>query len=160
MMKDYSPTEDMPDYARWVASAVGEFDYSDYLHAQVLQGRITSDVIGAIIGWLWPAFVEVDGLIILAAKTEKLRGLRSQGLPGEEVEYWCNFTNIDGALPGMPVEFTAYVARVIGDMWRMKLQAQFPSQAFSVEVIELREQNELSVTFRQLRGCNDVITSQ
>jgi hypothetical protein len=146
----------MPDYAAWAAAGKG-FGFLDYIHAQALQGRVTPDILGAIVGWLWPVFVEVDGLIILASEVRKLDSLRSQGLPGGEIEYWCNFTNIDGALPGMPVEFTAHLAGVISDMWRVKLQDQFPARAFSVEVIEFREQDELSVTFRQVRRCNDAV---
>ena len=151
MMKDYSPTDDMPDFTEWRTSAGGQFEYSDYIQAQVVRGKITADVLGAIVGWFWPDFIEIDGLTILASKVDKLSDLRSQGLPDEEVEYWCNFTNIDGVLPGLSVPFTAYLAGVVGDMWRVKLHEQFPTKTFAVEVVEVQEHNELSVTFRHTR---------
>lgn len=149
MAKEYSPIEDMPDYARWVEAAdAGTFSFVDYVHAQVLQGAITPDILGAIVGWLWPTFVEANGSIILASRADKFLELKSQGLPDDEIEYWCNFTNIDGVLPDMPVSFSVYLANVVRDMWCAKLQSNFPSKKFTVEIVELREQNELSVTFR------------
>ncbi|MEE7559426.1 hypothetical protein HH299_06665 [Xanthomonas sp. Kuri4-2] len=143
----------MPDYANWVLAAdAGTFGFVDYVHAQVLRGGITADVLGAIVGWLWPEFVEEDGSIILASSTDKFLRLKSQGLPDIEIEYWCNFTNIDGILPGLPVSFGAYLAGVIRDMWCAKLHNDFPGKKFVVEVVELLEQNEFSVTFRQHEG--------
>ena len=43
-------------------------------HAQVLKRRVTPDTLGAIVGWLWPVFVEVDGLIILECRSAAARG--------------------------------------------------------------------------------------
>ncbi|MCW6028081.1 hypothetical protein K4043_08640 [Stenotrophomonas sp. SRS1] len=151
MVEDYSMVEDMPDFAQWVDANAGAFDFSDYIHAQVVQGRMTTDVLGALVGWLWPQLLEVGGLIVLASEKDKLPLLKSQDLSDGEVEYWCNFTNIDGMLPGVPVSFTGHLAHIVHDMWSAKLQGEFPSKQFKVSVVESRDQNELSVTFQQMR---------
>lgn len=149
MARDYNPAEDMLDYGAWVDASGGVgFSFVDYVHAQVLQGNITTDILGAVVGWLWPEFVDVDGSIILASQIYKFKGFKSQGLPVDEIEYWSNLTNIDGVLLGMPNTFSLHLATVIKDMWRSKLHNDFPDRKFVVEVVEVREQNELNVTFR------------
>lgn len=149
MFEQYKPTEDMPDYLAWARAANGAFGFSDYVHAQVLNGNLTADSLGAIVGWLWPSFVEVDGLIVLASNIDKLVELKSQGGSTDELEYWCNFTNVDGILPGMPNTFSVYVAKTIRDMWSAKLERDFPSLRFAIEIVELRDLSEISVTFHQ-----------
>lgn len=149
MIEQYKPTEDMPDYLAWARAANGAFGFSDYVHAQVLHGNLTADSLGAIVGWLWPSFMEVDGLIILASSIDKLTNLKLQGESIDALEYWCNFTNVDGILSGMPAAFSVYVANTIRDMWTAKLAREFPSLRFAVEIVELRDLNEISVTFHQ-----------
>ena len=79
----------MPDFTKWAsASGSSAFGPADYIHAQVLRGCLSPDMVGAIVQWLWPAFATHDGAVIVSGAEEKYRNLVQQGLPPEEAEYW------------------------------------------------------------------------
>lgn len=144
----YDPVSDMPDFKSWAnASGSSAFGPADYIHAQVLRGSLSPDMVGAIVQWLWPTFATLNGSVIVQGSEERYRNLVEQGLPPEEAEYWCNFLNIDGMLPGFPLLFTLHVAGVVKEAWQSKLNSEFPGTPCLVQLINEPGATEVSVTF-------------
>jgi hypothetical protein len=147
-MCPYDPTSDMPDFVEWVsASGSGSFGPADYIHAQVLRGALSADMVGAIILWFWPTFTTHEGAVILMGTEEKYRSFLEQGMAPREGEYWCNFLNIDGMLPGYSVAFTSYVAEAVQNAWQSKLDSNFPELPYRVHLVNGPDSGEVSVTF-------------
>jgi hypothetical protein len=146
----YDPTEHMSDFKRWVDSNDKSFDVADYIHAQMLHGTLTGDALMAVVLWVWPSFVDVDGFVVLSSRRDSVGSLVSQGVTGTEVEYWANHLNVDGVLPGLEISLSKHVGGILRDAWEAKLASQFPLLTFKVVLLDEECGPEVSVTFHQV----------
>jgi len=145
---------ELEDYERWRALNSEPFSLHDYAYAAAFKQCLPADAIVALAAVLWPAFVEVDGLVLLAEQfsAEKLDALRSQGLPANEVEFWMNILAVDGffqSLPGTSPSHARSLARTLRQAWQAKLALDFPHCRFKVEVVEDEDVGDVCVVFNR-----------
>jgi hypothetical protein len=146
---------DVSRYEQWKAvNPSDSFSWFDYAHCVLRDGQIAGDFAIAIARLVWPAFVEVQGLVFLADQysDEKMSDLLGQGIVGQQLEYWMNLFSVDGFFSGVESstqEDEEQLARILAGAWKAKLGAEFPARDFVVEIVRDDDVGDLCLVFVQ-----------
>lgn len=102
--------------------------------------------------FFWPTFEERDGLLLRRTPFSKDRVLdmsKYAGSSESQIEYMINHLHISDLFWGDPERARydrsvyVYLARIMADMWRARLTAQFPNQQVVVDVVNLETDPEV-----------------
>lgn len=150
----------MRDFAPVILSAMGREDESGQWTAADLlfqYGTVAECVLYA--GLFWPAFVEVDGSVLLAEWNDNIgdrfRALRlNERLSVSEIEDFVNridlayaFSSRNKSIEGLPM-----LADLLVETWAAKLSREFLGRRFSVNISERDEGDLISISFFEVRG--------
>jgi hypothetical protein len=145
----------MSRYEHWKdANYPSFFSWFDYAHCVLRERQVAADFAIAIARIVWPNFIEIDGLIFLADQysDEKVSSLRTQGVAGQQLEYWMNLFSIDGFFSGVDSttqEDEEQFAGMLVCTWKAKLQSEFITRDFVVEIAKDDAAGDLCVVFTQ-----------
>ncbi len=143
----------LADYEQWKASnAPSELSLAEYIHGVFRTKAVAADAILAIAALVWPAFIEVDGLVLLAEQYSpaKLAELRAQGLSEGEAELWINLFCVDGFFLDLEMaspDHEEQLAETLVQSWEAKLAREFPGRAFHVRILRDADVGDLCVVF-------------
>ena len=148
----------LPDYQAWKnVNYDSQFTLIDYVYGIHQKHQFHPDFFVALMELMWPKFVEIDNHIFLklafnAARYEQLR--TTMNYPSE-VEYWMNFTVLDGLFEsskeGFYHDHAEYVLTAIPEMWESRLHMVFPEKKFTVSIIKDSENGDFGIAFSQNR---------
>lgn len=144
----------LQDYERWRTANNEQFSLHDYAYAVMLTKRVPADALLAFVELVWPNFIEVDGLVLVAEHFDqaKLIDLRSRDYGGSELEFWMNIFSVDGLLQGLPGDCPSHavsLAKTLQQTWEAKLIRDFPGRRFRVQVVEDESVGDVCVVFNQ-----------
>lgn len=131
-----------PAFQRWNEKLpVSHLD--DWEGYQAYTARVDQAL--CLIDWLWPEFVEVEGLVLRKKAMPKdwneyVRQAREDNWTSHNIEYIVNHLHVsdifwnDPDRQNISGEVYVFLAEVIADMWRCRLTELFPHKKFSVGV--------------------------
>ncbi len=131
-----------PAYQRW-NDKVPVTEVDDWESYQAYTARVDQAL--CLIDWLWPEFVEVDGLVLRKKAMPKdwneyLRQASEKDLPSRNIEYLINHLHVsdifwnDPDRQNISGDVYAFLANTMADMWRSRLTELFPHKKFSVGI--------------------------
>ncbi len=138
----------LPDYERWDRANGDNFDSVGYVSVTFSSSKIPTDLVFAFLEIFWPDFTERDGLVF---RTDAFVEATYQRFKvGWKAEFWMNNILLDGLVPGLDYEYRLHLGKQCVDMWRTKLQRDFPDKKFDVKVLDDYEEDEVGITFHQI----------
>lgn len=146
------------DFGKWKEKNAPTFSLLDYIYGTMETKAVSPDIYVAFAQMYWPDFVEIDGLVFLAANYDAkyLSELKDQGVARNRIEYWMNLVCLDGIIemPSVekPDEFighTQYVASKLKEMWTAKVQQFSNDRTFQVAIVEDIDAGDLCITLYQ-----------
>lgn len=111
----------------------------DYIFRVREDYALPNEFIVAVLGFAYPRFMKVEGMLVLADKysAERHAEYLSQGLSEQESGAWFNLVNIDSYFDdNAPADLIRIFGGMVCAIWKMKLENEFLSGKFEVEVLE------------------------
>lgn len=146
----------LKDIDEWVdLNAHCQFSFYDYIYHQMNMGKMNTDIYFALIELYWPTFITYKNYIFLDQhfSEKKFEELKNQNV---NVEFWMNILCLDSYFENDDNgdEKASFLAKKLAEIWKAKLEKDFPNIKISVVYLEDKTVGDYGLTFYQ-ESTND-----
>ena len=143
------PQAPLREFERWRDACEDKsLEPEDYLAALVEATEFPDDALVILISLIWPRFKESDGRVFLESRFSMNQAEQIPDEHADRPDFWLNLTLISTWIREPDV--AAWVARVLTQTWRARLQESYPTYTFAIET--LVDEDDVALTFyRQMR---------
>ncbi len=145
----------LKDVENWKKLNEGKsFSLYDYIFHIIKSKKVSDDIFFALSELFWPSFIIYKNYILLKENfsIKKFEDLSAQT---EKIEFWMNFFITDPYFDNAEdkTEKAEALARILIEIWQLKLKHDFPNLEFKVEYLH-DEDGDYGLTFYQISGCS------
>jgi len=112
-------------------------------------GKIDPEQLFVFFELYWPTFIKKDGYVFLKEQFSEEEYENSKDNP----EFWINFLTVDDYFIDAEnsAELSKNFSKTLVEIWKAKLEKDFPSIEFTVEYLEDEEAGDYGLTFYQTK---------
>lgn len=115
--------------------------------------KIKPDIFFNFLDFFWPKFIKKNEYIFLKEKynKEELNRLIKQK---NNPEYWMNMLTLNDffSMTKGSAKNSTILAKALAEIWKTKLQKDFPDRQFIVKFIHDKEYGDYGLTFYQIKN--------
>ena len=120
------------------------------IYWMIQEKKIAPEALFTFLELYWPTFIQRDKYIFLNqmfSDEKYTRSLKDNSNP----EFWINLLTIDDFFAGLDDEGkqATDLAQRLVEIWKVKLEKEFPTKKFIVEYLEDTEAGDYGLTFYQ-----------
>ena len=116
----------------------------------ILDDKIEPEMLFRFSEFYWPTFIQKDNYFFLKEKFSEERYVMLLN-NSQNLEYWINLVTIDDFFSKVDhgEEKSIALAKMLAEIWQIKLRKEFPNTIFIVEHLEDKECGDYGLTFYQ-----------